>query len=198
MPGFTVSLDLRGKLCVVIGGGRVAARKVEKLVAAGAKVRVISPALEPRIRVLVGRGDVVWVARRYEPGDLSGARLVIAATDQPEVNQQVAAEAERMGCFVNVADRAEACTCMFPATVRVGDITVAISTDGQHPGFARSLREALELDLSDGGRRFQALLEQGQLPVRRPPAAGGVSIPESPGREDTDEPSEGPANSAGR
>jgi precorrin-2 dehydrogenase/sirohydrochlorin ferrochelatase len=195
-----VSLDLRGQLCVVVGGGRVAARKIEKLVAAGAKVRVISPALEPRIRAWVASGDVVWVARRYERGDLAGARLVIAATDHPDVNRQVAAEAETMACFVNVADRAEACTCMFPATVRVGDVTVAVSTDGRHPGFARRLREALELDLSDGGRRFQALLEQGHLPIRRSPAAGGVQVPDSRdsrGREDADAPTGESENAAG-
>lgn len=135
---YPVFLDLRGRLCVVIGGGRVARDKARGLVEAGARVRAIAPRVE-------AMPDGVEVERRaFEAADLEGAALAIAATDDPEVNQAVAREAGERGIPVNVADDPEACTFLVPAVVRRGRVRIAISTGGASPLLARRLRERIE------------------------------------------------------
>ena len=137
-PYYPVFLDLRDRPVVVIGGGRVAARKAAGLVEAGARVRVIAPQ--------VGRGVRAQAVerRRYRKGDLRGAALVFAATDDRAVNQAVGEEARRRRIPVNVADRAEECTFLVPARVKRGEIQIAISTSGRSPRLARELRRRLE------------------------------------------------------
>ena len=103
-PLYPIGLKILGRLCVVIGGGVVAARKIEGVLAAGGLVRVISPELVERIEHLVQAEEVEWLARGYEPGDLVGAFLVFAATDRPDVQRQVATEAEARGILLNIAD----------------------------------------------------------------------------------------------
>ncbi|MEJ5200300.1 MAG: bifunctional precorrin-2 dehydrogenase/sirohydrochlorin ferrochelatase, partial [Anaerolineae bacterium] len=129
---------------VVVGGGAVAERKVAGLRAAGAAVTIISPTLTPGLERLAEDGAVQAVRRPYRPGDLEGAFLVIAATDDRTANHAVWEEAERRGCLINVVDDPEHSNFIVPAVVRRGEITLAISTGGASPALARRLRERVE------------------------------------------------------
>jgi precorrin-2 dehydrogenase/sirohydrochlorin ferrochelatase len=126
----------------------VAARKVRSLIEAGAEVVVVAPEVGAEVRALAEHGTVRLHERPFESGDLDGAFLAFAATDRPDVNRAVAASAGERGIMVNVADDPAACDFTVPAMVRRGDVTLAISTGGKSPAFARHLREALERWLS--------------------------------------------------
>ncbi len=144
MNTYPISLiGLETRRCVVIGGGAVAARKVAGLLTAHAAVTVISPQLVPELEQRAAAGEVQVVRRAYQPGDLEGAALVIAATDDPAVNRAVWEEASRRGCLINVVDDPACSNFIVPAVVRRGEITVAVSTGGASPALARRLRERL-------------------------------------------------------
>ena len=131
-------LDLRGKRCLVVGGGHVARRKVAGLLYAGAVVTVVAPTCVPMpSRVHVEQ-------RTFVPQDMDGMMLVIAATDDPSVNAAVAGEASVRGIFINVVDDPAICSMILPAVVRRGAFCLAISTGGASPVLARRLRETLE------------------------------------------------------
>jgi len=141
---FPVCLEIAGRLCLVIGGGRVAERKAKALLACGGRVRVISPELTDGLAALQEAGDLLWVDRPYRDGDLRDAFLVIAATDDPEVQNRIYDEANRQNILLNVADVPQKCNFILPATVRRGDLTVSISTGGKSPALAKQLRRELE------------------------------------------------------
>ncbi|MGV1100963.1 precorrin-2 dehydrogenase/sirohydrochlorin ferrochelatase family protein [Thiovibrio sp. JS02] len=141
---FPVCLQVTGRSCVVIGGGRVGERKAQGLLAHGAQVTVISPELTPGLSSLRQSGAVAWVPRSYREGDLAGAFLVIAATDDPEVQERVHAEAEKGNILLNVADVPKWCNFILPATARQGDLAISVSTAGKSPALARKLRQSLE------------------------------------------------------
>ncbi len=145
MEHYPISLvGLAGRRVVVVGGGAVAERKVAGLHAAGAAVTIISPTLTPELERLAEEAAVQAVRRAYRPGDLAGAFLVIAATNDRAANHAVWEEAERHGCLINVVDDPEHSNFIVPAVVRRGEITLAISTGGASPALARRLRERLE------------------------------------------------------
>ncbi len=145
MKYYTICLiGLQSRQTVVIGGGNVAARKVEGLLEAGAQVKVISPQLTPGLQQMADSGRVRFVARPYQNGDLEDAYLVIAATDDSMVNHQVWLDAERRGCLVNVVDDPQHSNFILPAVVRRSDMSIAISTGGNSPALARRLRERIE------------------------------------------------------
>jgi len=156
-PAHAVFLKLAGRPVVVIGGGPVAERKVRALLESKASVTVVSPDVTPGLRDLAGAGGVRWEPRPYRPGDLDGARLVYAATDEPAVNAAVRVDANRAGIWVNVADEPEACDFLAPAVVRRGDLTIAVSTNGASPALARRIREQLEAEF--GPEYAEALRE---------------------------------------
>jgi precorrin-2 dehydrogenase/sirohydrochlorin ferrochelatase len=147
---YPVFLDLRGKRCVVVGGGQVALRKVEGLAEAGAAVTVIAP------QVAEMPAGVMVLQRAYQPGDIDGAMLVIAATDDEQVNALVAREAAERGIWVNVVDDPPHCTVVLPSVVRRGALCIAISTGGASPTLARRLRERLEQEF---GPEYGMLVE---------------------------------------
>ncbi len=145
MPAYyPVFLNLAGKRCVIIGGGTIAEGKISKLKETGAQVTIISPDATPAIQKMAKQGVVEWTPRKYQPGDLEGAFLGIAATDVRQVNQQIFQEAEHLGVVLNVVDDAELCAFIAPSIVERGPVTVAISTGGTSPALARKLRETLE------------------------------------------------------
>ncbi len=144
MGFFPVFLELAGRRCLVVGGGLVAERRVEGLLAAGAAVTVISPALTPRLAALASEGRISHEPRGYRTGDLDGVDLAFAATDRGEVNAALAAEGHARGVWVNASDDPANCTFILPALVRRGDLTVAVSTGGTSPALARAIREELE------------------------------------------------------
>ena len=145
MPSYYPAfLELTDQPCVVIGGGEVAERKVQGLLECSARVTIISPEVTADIGRLALDGRLNWQARAYVSGDIKGAFLAIAATDQVEVNQAVAEEAGRERVLLNVVDVPQLCTFIAPSVVRRGEVTVAISTGGSSPALARKLREGLE------------------------------------------------------
>src|SRR5271169_4677144 len=139
-----IFFDVTGRPCIVIGGGEVAARKVESVIEAGARVTVVSPRLSPSLQAAVARGLVSHIARDYAPGDIKGCVLVYAATDDPRLHRELAAEAGALGIPINVVDVAELCSFIAPAVVKQGALQIAISTGGASPAFAARLRRELE------------------------------------------------------
>jgi uroporphyrin-III C-methyltransferase/precorrin-2 dehydrogenase/sirohydrochlorin ferrochelatase len=161
--GYPVEIDLVGRLAVVVGGGAVALRRARALIEAGARVTVIAPEVTSELAAL----PVTLRRRRYRDGDLTGAWLAHAATDDPAVNAAVAAEAERERIWCVRADDGAASAARTPAVTRHGDITVAV-TSGGDPRRSQRLRSAIALALADGS-----------LPVR--PSRGPVATSELPG-----------------
>jgi len=141
---YPVCLEITGKLCVVVGGGSVAERKVSGLITAGAEIRVVSPQLTSTLAGLAEEGRIEWLNRGYRDSDLDGALLVFAATDNREVQQAVARQAGRSGQLVNVVDEPGRCTFQIPAVVRRGDLLLAVSTAGKSPAVAAMIRHQLE------------------------------------------------------
>jgi precorrin-2 dehydrogenase/sirohydrochlorin ferrochelatase len=144
MPFYPVNLNIQKRFCLIVGGGEVAARKIEAVLACGARIRVISPVACARIRELAADGRIEWQQRVYSPGDLQGAFLVFATTDNSDVQQQVIGEAQERSILINSADNPEACTFQVPATVRQGDLLLAVSTGGGSPALAAWIRKRLE------------------------------------------------------
>jgi precorrin-2 dehydrogenase / sirohydrochlorin ferrochelatase len=154
---YALFLDLKNQPVVVIGAGQVAVRKVKTLLAADARVTVISPVAAAGIRTLAAAGTLRWIRRVYRRGDLRGAALVVAATDNLEVNQAVSAEARRRKLLVNCIAPPSAGNFIVPSLIRRGGITLAISTGGASPAFAKRLRLDLERFL---GNRYPVLLKR--------------------------------------
>ncbi len=152
---YAAFLNLRNRLCVVVGGGKVAERKIMKLLECGACVRVISPEVRPQVQRWAEEGRMDWVRRSYAPGDVSDAWLVFAATNDRQVNRMVWEEAEQAGKLVNVIDHPALCSLTVPASTRCGPLQVAISTSGMDPAEAARLRRVLEQDLEQGTSYFQ-------------------------------------------
>lgn len=139
MIPYPLFLELKDRLCVVIGGGTVGRRKLQGLVAAGARVRLIDPL--PSVEPLPP--GVELLCRAYRPGDLAGAALAFAATDRREVNAAVARDARSAGIPVNVADGPEESDFTVPALLRRGALTVAVATEGQSPALAALVRDEI-------------------------------------------------------
>lgn len=162
---YPIYLQLFEQPCVVIGGGKIAEGKVEGLLAAGARVTVISPELTAPLHELVERDEIAYLARKYQPGDLAGAFLVICATDQVEINHQVWQETSAHSQLVNVVDDTPRCNFIAPAILRNGDLTIAISTGGKAPALAVRLKERLQKELGPEYERFLELAGQLREPL---------------------------------
>jgi len=141
MNYYPAFLNLEGKKAVVVGGGRIAERKVLTLIKAGADVTVISPRLTERLRKQKESGQMRHISRAYRPGDLKGSFLVIAATDSSDVNSRVAAAAPGL---LNVVDVPLECNFIAPSIVERGPLVFAISTGGTSPAFAKAIRKEIE------------------------------------------------------
>jgi len=164
---YPIFLNLSGKRCVVVGGGRVALRKVEALLAHGARVEVISPVLMPELEHLAQGGHIGALRRRYQAGDLKGVFLAIAATDERQTNLQVMKEARDATVLVNVANDAESSDFIVPSSMRRGDVTVAVSTGGRSPALARKIRTKLERELGDEYASLAILVGKARAQARQ-------------------------------
>jgi uroporphyrin-III C-methyltransferase/precorrin-2 dehydrogenase/sirohydrochlorin ferrochelatase len=140
---YPVTLDLSGRRCVLLGGGAIAVQKMSALVDAAAKVVVIADNINDELRDTASRGDVSFVERPYTEGDLDGAFLAIAATDDSLVNARAFREAEEKGVLFNAVDDIEHCHFAAPATVKRNDFMLAISTNGKAPALAKRIRKRL-------------------------------------------------------
>jgi len=144
-----IFLKLEGRPCLVVGAGEIALSKIESLLEAGARVRVVAPEARQEVQSLASSGRVAWFARGYETADLEAAFLVIAATDQPAVNHKVFEDATQRGILCNAVDDPPFCDFYFGSVVRRGDLQVAISTAGESPALAQRLRREIDARLSE-------------------------------------------------
>ena len=144
MGYLSLNLQLQDEPVVVIGGGAVAVRKIAALLPVGAKVTVIAPTLAFDLIALRDKGAITHLARRYQPGDLANAFLVYAATDNREVNRQVAVEARERNILAEITDKPGEGKLISPAVIRQGDLTVAISTNGKAPALAAIIKRELQ------------------------------------------------------
>jgi len=150
---YPVNLVLDGRDCLVVGGGQIAVRKVDGLLACGGRVRVVAPRIDPE---LLDRPAVTCERRPWAPADMKGAWLVIAATDDPAVNRAVYEAGERAGIWVNGADDPANCAFTLPSVVRRGDLQLTVSTGGRSPALATWLRRRLEGEI---GPEYATLLD---------------------------------------
>lgn len=164
---YPVSLNIRGRKCVVVGGGEVALRKVRALLEHGAAVEVISPDLCPELARLAESQKINVRNHAYEAGELAGAFLAIAATDDAEINRQVAAEAQSRAILVNVVDDAENSDFIVPSYLRRDGLTVAVSTSGQSPALARKIRTRLEEEITDQYGALARLIAEVRAELRQ-------------------------------
>lgn len=154
MNYYPVCLNIEGRSCLIIGGGRVAERKARGLLECGAEVCVISPLLSPGLRLLHDQGGISWRRRGYEIDDVRGAFLVMAATDDHEVQDMVVADCGRHNIPLNVADVPDKCNFILPALVRRGSLSIAVSTSGKSPALAKELKERFREEI---GAEFELL-----------------------------------------
>ena len=166
-------LDLRGRRVVVVGGGPVAERKIDLLHATGPRLTVIAPTLTARLAARRDAGELEHQARAFAAPDLDGARLVVAATDEPEVNRAVAAAAEARGVLANVVDDLALSTAILPAIVDRSPLVVAISTQGTAPALARLVRAQIESAVDESLGRLARLCAaaRGRIKARIPELA---------------------------
>lgn len=164
MRYYPAFLDLQGKPCVVVGGGGVAWRKVKALRACGARVTVVSPAVVRPLEALRRRRKIQWQRRRFRLGDMDGAFLIVAATDDQVVNRAVFARARWRQRLVNVVDQPALCSFIVPSVMSRGALTIAISTGGASPALSKWLRRDLTARY---GARFARVLERMRVWRRR-------------------------------
>lgn len=143
MGYLALNFQLQGKSVFVIGGGEVATRKTASLLSTGALVTVVAPTLTCELLRLRDAGGIVHLARKFQPGDLAAACLVIAATDDRAVNAQVAAEASAQGILAEITDNPSAGSVISPAVIQQGDVSIAISTNGRAPSLAAAIKRKL-------------------------------------------------------
>jgi len=156
MRYYPVLLDIEGRPCVVIGGGKVAERKAVGLIEAGALVTVISPKATRKLKDLAQKGAIEHIKRGYRKGDLSGAFLAVSAADSKAVNASACMEASRSNILLNAVDDPGNCNFIIPSSFRRGPLVIAVSTSGKSPLLARALREALEEEI---GREYAVFTE---------------------------------------
>src|SRR5688500_1597943 len=144
MRYYPAYLNLQGRVVVVVGAGAVAWQKIAALLESEARVRIVAPEALPEIEELARAKKVEWLPRPYQPTDLDSASLVIAATDDAELQKRVAEEARARRIWVNVVDVTPLCDVIAPAVVARGDVQIAVSTGGASPALAKFIREKLE------------------------------------------------------
>ncbi len=146
MPFYPVNINIENRLCLIVGGGEVAARKIKSILFCKARVRVISPHVCKKISRFARDGKLEWLQREYERGDLRDAYLVMAATDRKEIQHLIVAEANDRKILINVVDDPAACTFQVPATVRRGEFLLAVSTGGSSPALSARIKKSIEAE----------------------------------------------------
>ncbi|MGA1841275.1 MAG: bifunctional precorrin-2 dehydrogenase/sirohydrochlorin ferrochelatase [bacterium] len=157
---YPVSLNLKNTRCLVVGGGKVAERKVHSLLSCGAVVTLISPEITSDLNEKAQKGQITYKKRYYKYGDCQGMRAVIVATDSERINREAAEEAMAANCLVNVVDQPHISNFIVPATLRQGDLQISISTNGKSPALARRIREKLEKEFGPEYSEFLKLIDR--------------------------------------
>jgi siroheme synthase-like protein len=170
-PFYIACLRLTGRRCVVVGGGDIGLEKVEGLLACNGSVVVVAPDACAEIERLAAECSVEWVKRAYEPADLEATFIVIAATDDTEVNIRVFNDAERLAMLVNIVDVPPLCNFILPAIVRTGPLAIAISTAGASPALAKRMKREIAETYGEHHARLAEILNdargwaKGNLPT---------------------------------
>ena len=157
MDFLPIFIDIKDKVCLVIGGGEVAARKVNLLLKAQSRVRIISPDLCPSLTDLRDKGEIEYIEKHYSDDDLSDGFLIIAATNDAEVNRRIYEKAHALHIPVNVVDQPKLCTFIFPSIIDRSPVVAAVSTGGASPVLARLIRSRLESLIPAGYGRLAEL-----------------------------------------
>jgi precorrin-2 dehydrogenase/sirohydrochlorin ferrochelatase len=155
---YPLFLELQGRRVLVVGGGAVAERKVESLLAAGASVTVVAPDVTEVLKKLAAAAAIQLQQRKFTAGDLEGMALVISATNDPTAQDAIASAARARGILINTVDQPELCDFIVPAIVRKGDVVLALSTSGRSPALAAALRARLEGVITDDVARAADIL----------------------------------------
>ena len=158
MSYYPVFLQLEGMTALVVGGGGVARRKVETLLAFGANVSIVSRELAPELKRLIDNGEIRFLGGEMEDRFFDDVSLVIAATDDAGLNHQVSEGARSRGLLVNAVDQPADCTFIVPSIVRKGDLMIAISTSGKSPALSKKIRKRLEAQFGDEYADFLSLM----------------------------------------
>jgi siroheme synthase-like protein len=166
LSGYPVNLIVRGRRCVVVGAGRIAARKIDALLTAGAVVHVVAPKLGDDVAAWRDAGRLTVDEREFEPGDLDGAWLATTATDEPDVNRAVFRAGEQRQVWVNSADDPDNCSFTLMSVVRQGDIVVAIGTAGRSPALAAWLKARTQEELGPEYETLVTLLSEAREELR--------------------------------
>lgn len=153
---YPLFMDMRMRPCLVVGGGKVAERKVKSLVGAGARVTVLSPEVSPEILKLHKKNKILWKKKMFSKGDAKGPAFVFCATNNKTINHAIYNDAEKHRAFANVADDPSLCHFIVPASFQKGAISVAVSTEGKSPAFSAALKRKLQKDIPD---EYAKLLE---------------------------------------
>jgi precorrin-2 dehydrogenase / sirohydrochlorin ferrochelatase len=144
MRYYPIGLDISGRRCLVIGGGEVGQRKVERLLECGARVTVVGMELTTALAGLEKKGAIDHIPGNYEQKHLKGAFLVIGATDDGDVNERIFRDARKRGVLANIVDDPDRCDFILPALCRQGELVITVATGGKSPALAKKLRQELE------------------------------------------------------
>jgi precorrin-2 dehydrogenase/sirohydrochlorin ferrochelatase len=160
-PFYIACLKLTGRRCLVVGGGEIGLEKVEGLLACDGQVTLIAPEAEPALQEYAREGSIGWEQRAYGgPEDLEGVFMVIAATDDTDVNIAIYDDAERRAMLVNVVDVPPLCNFILPAIVRTGPLAIAVSTAGASPALAKRIKREIEGQFGEPYARLAVLLNE--------------------------------------
>ena len=159
-PFYIACLRLSGRRCVVVGGGAVGLEKVDGLLACDANVVLVAPDAGRELEEYAAEGSIEWRRRDYGPADLEGAFLVIASTDDTDVNIAIFEDAERRAMLVNVVDVPPLCNFILPAIVRNGPLAIAISTAGASPALAKRMKAEIAQSFGEPYARLAVLLNE--------------------------------------
>jgi precorrin-2 dehydrogenase/sirohydrochlorin ferrochelatase len=141
---FPMFLKLSARPCLVVGAGTIAESKIASLLGAGGRVRVVAPEATPQVRSWARSNSIEWRQRPFQPDDLEGMFLVVAATSSTELHERIFAQATQRGVLCNIVDVPPLCDFYYPSVVQRGALQIAISTAGQSPALAQRLRKQLE------------------------------------------------------
>jgi siroheme synthase-like protein len=171
LVGYPVNLLVAGRRCVVVGGGRIAARKIEALLDAGARVHVVAPELVDELQAARDAGRITTSERPFQADDLDGAWLATTATSTAAVNRAVFEAGEARGIWVNAADDPEHCSFTLMSVVRQGDLVVTVGTGGRSPALATYLKDHVTQEMGPEWAALLDLLSEAREELR----AGGTS-----------------------
>lgn len=157
---YPVSLALENKKCLVAGAGKVAERKTRRLLECGASVSVVGEAITPGLNALWKKKKILFKNKKFGLSDLSGAYLVIAATDDRDINSAISSYCLGRGILINVVDSPKESSFILPSIVRKGDLTIAVSTEGISPALSRKIRMDLERKFGPEYARFLRVMKK--------------------------------------